>query len=71
METIFNDKGIIVEIWLSKEESNNAIVKQQLESLIKKHGTKKQKVAVFYSGKENLTNNMEALLRANRRKLLI
>lgn len=71
METIFNDKGIIVEIWLSKEESNNAIVKQQLESLIKKHGTKKQKVAVFYSGKESLTSNMEALLRANRRKLLI
>lgn len=69
METVFDDKGNIIEVWLSKADSENDRIRNQLKSIIQLYGTKKHKVVVFYSGKDNLAEKTEALMRVNNIKL--
>ncbi len=69
METVFDDKGNIIEVWLTRAEAENSIVKSQLTNIIQRYGTKQRKVIVFYSGKENLADKTEALIKANKKKL--
>ena len=69
METVFDDNGNIIEVWLTRADAEDNIVKGQLESIIQRYGTKQRKVIVFYSGKENLADKTEALIKANKMKL--
>ena len=55
-------------MWLSQAESQDAAMKEQLGALYLSYWKQKYKVAVFYSGHEDLYQNTLELLRLNRRR---
>jgi len=57
----------IVEIWLTNQEQQNATVMESLADYYRQYQAEKYRVAVFFSGKRELTGLTEELLLHNRR----
>lgn len=56
----------IVEVWLTNQERQDAVLMQSLQTQYQQYREKKYKVAVFYSGVRDLTGLTEELLLHNR-----
>lgn len=66
MEICVNDINKTVEIWLSKSESYNDILRAGLKPLFADYKDKKYVIAVFESGNGSLLENTRDLLKHNR-----
>ncbi len=58
-----------VEIWLTRAESQNAVLQAQLKPLYQKYKAEGYTVAVFHSGTQDLTTATSDLLCYNRKHL--
>jgi hypothetical protein len=68
IKEIHSDIGVI-EVWLSKNESSDSAVQDQLRQIYVDGKSMGYKVAVFLSGEENLCQMTSALLCYNRRRI--
>ena len=68
MEINVNHTQKIVDIWLSREEKQNAGLQEKLEPVYEKFKTQKYLVAVFLSGERNLGDTTSELLCYNRKR---
>ena len=68
MQTIVHDNRGLVEVWLTNEEKKDPSVQEQLQAMYGEYKKKKYMVAVFYSGEEDLYENIRALLSYNKRR---
>lgn len=66
MEICVNDINKTVEIWLSKSESYNDVLRTGLKPLFADYKSKKYIVAVFESGNGSLLENTKNLIKHNR-----
>ncbi len=64
-----HDETKFVEIWLTKDEAKEAVLREKLIPVCKGFKKKKYLVAVYESGSRDLTDGMEALLKINREKI--
>lgn len=55
-----------VEIWLTKDESNNSEVLETVEQLINEYRSKKYWAVIFRSGTDDLLKGTELLLAHNK-----
>ena len=55
-----------VSVWLTNEESQNAEIQERLNNIYAEYKNTKYKVAVFYSGSENLYDLTEGLIKHNK-----
>lgn len=69
MEFRVRNDSRIVEIWLTRAESENAGLREKLKPLYQEYQAKNYLVAVFESGSEDLAENTSALLCTNRIRL--
>ncbi|MFI3254618.1 MAG: hypothetical protein R3Y63_09820 [Eubacteriales bacterium] len=67
MEKEIHDKQKLVAYWLTREESTDPKLEEQIKEEAKIYKEKKYKVAVFHSGKEPLYDHALALLKHNLR----
>ena len=58
-----------MEIWLTKNESRDEVLRVKLKRVFSEYKKKKYSVVVYQSGTRNLTDGMEILLRINREKI--
>lgn len=58
----------IVELWLTKEEKNDPVIRASLQSIYRQYKEQKYLVAVFLSGEEELYPQTRDLLLYNRRR---
>lgn len=63
------DKEKIVEVWLTKAESQDQNLRESLKDLYAEYKKKKYMVAVFESGNRDLYQDTRDLLLYNRRRL--
>jgi hypothetical protein len=68
MEVIVDDKFKIVEVWLTKAESNSESVENDLKPIYEEYAKRKYKTIVFRSGKGSLKDDVETLVRRNKIK---
>lgn len=61
-----NEQFKCVSVWLTKAEGNDEAVKAKLEEIFAKHKGTKWKVAVMYSGNEDLYDMAEGLVMHNK-----
>lgn len=66
MKMQVNHQNKIVEVWLTNNEQQDAALMEGLQAHYQQYKEKKYKVAVFYSGKRDLTDLTEELLLHNR-----
>ena len=66
MEILTNDQFKCVSIWLTKAESSDEAVKAKLEQIFSEYRGTKWKVAVMYSGSEDLYDMVEGLVVHNK-----
>lgn len=64
-----HDETKFVEIWLTKDETKETVLREKLIPVCKGLKNKKYLVAVYESGSRDLTDGMEALLKINREKI--
>lgn len=69
METHVRDAERTVEIWLTRQEQNDAALRERLKPLYQKYQAQKYLVAVFLSGEQDLVDYTSALLCYNRRRI--
>lgn len=67
MEINVRDDSKIVEVWLTREEKQDQVLRERLKPLYREYKAQKYLVAVFLSGTEDLAEQTSALLRYNRR----
>jgi len=60
----------IVEVWLTKEESRNTVLQEQLKPLYRKWKEKHYLVAVFISGTKDLFEGTRDLLLYNKKRIV-
>ena len=53
-------------VWLTKEESENQEIKESLKPYMAEYKAKKYKFVVYHSGKKNLLEQTQDLLRHNK-----
>lgn len=70
MEINIQDDAKRVEVWLTKAESNDSVLRERLKPLYKSYKQKKYLVAVFHSGTDDLFDNTRYLLQNNLRELV-
>ena len=58
----------VVELWLTREETNDQQFLESLKPLYRQYQAQNYLVAVFYSGEEDLYQQTRDLLRYNRRR---
>ena len=68
MEIVVDDIKKRVEIWLTREEREDVILRESLKEVCAGYKRKKYLVATFESGNQNLFINTRDLLLANREK---
>ena len=68
MEIVVDDIKKRVEIWLTREEREDVILRESLKEIYAGYKSKKYLVATFESGNQNLFTNTRDLLLANREK---
>ena len=64
------DSNQIVEVWLTREEKQDASLRERLKPLYQEYKAKKYLVAVFESGEQNLEELTGSLLGYNRRRVV-
>ena len=69
METHVRDAERTVEIWLTRQEQNDAALRERLKPLYQTYQAQKYLVAVFLSGEQDLVDYTSALLCYNRRRI--
>ena len=69
MEINVRDDIKIVEVWLTREEKRNIVLREGLKPLCREYKEKKYLVAVFESGSQNLWEETGALLCYNRKRI--
>lgn len=69
MEINVRDDRKIVEVWLTNQEKQDESLREQLKNLYQQYREKKYIVAVYMSGDLNLTEETNALLCYNRKRL--
>ena len=69
MEINVRDDRKIVEVWLTKKEQQDQVIKESLKPLYQQYKAKKYTVAVFLSGSRDLAEETVALLRRNKRRI--
>ena len=62
------DSNKIVEVWLTREEKQDANLRERLKPLYQEYKEKKFLVAVFESGEQNLEELTGSLLGYNRKR---
>lgn len=67
MQIDVHDSKKMVCVWLTREESADEVLKEQLKPLYAECKQKKYTVAVYQSGKEDLPDLTSVLLKYNRR----
>jgi len=60
----------MVEIWLTRAESNDAVIQARLKPLYKKYKAQGYTVAVFQSGSQDLASVTSNLLCYNRQQMI-
>ena len=68
MEIVVDDIKKRVEIWLTREERDDVILRESLKEIYARYKNKKYLVATFESGNHSLFTNTRDLLLANREK---
>lgn len=68
MEINVRDSSKIVEVWLTKAERQDEVLREKLKPLYHKYKDQNYLVAVFQSGDEGLYDLTHDLLRYNRRR---
>ena len=68
MEINVRDNSKIVEVWLTREEKQDAGLREQLKDMYQEYRAKKFLVAVFESGEQNLEELTGGLLGYNRKR---
>ena len=68
MEIIQDDAKKLVQVWLSRKESGDEALQNQLKPMYAQWKQQKYMVAVFHSGQEDLKENTMALLAYNKRR---
>ena len=68
MEMNVLEEKKIVEIWLTKAEKNDPVLRESLKDIFAKYKGSKYTVAVFESGEKDLYGETLALLSYNKRK---
>lgn len=66
MKIIVNEKHRILEIWLTKPEKYNTMLRESLKPLYKEWKAKKYLPVVYESGESDLKESILGLLRHNR-----
>ena len=69
MEICIIEEDKLVEIWLTRAESQDETVRENLKPLYAEYGKKKYKTAVFFSGTRDLAEATSELLCYNRRRI--
>ncbi len=69
MEVYVRDQQKLTEIWLTKQEKQDAALRRQLVSFYTQYSKAGYTVAVFLSGEEELYQQTRDLLLCNRRRL--
>lgn len=69
MEINVNDNSKTVEIWLSNQEKQDAVLRERLRPLYRVYAAKKYLVAVFQSGGQDLQQSTSDLLCYNRKRI--
>lgn len=59
----------VVEVWLTREEKRDAVLRERLKPLYQEYKAKKYLVAVFESGSRDLWEETSALLCYNRKRI--
>ena len=59
----------VVEVWLTQEEKQDAVLRDQLKPLYQEYKAKKYRVAVFESGSRDLWEETSALLCYTRKRI--
>ena len=70
MEINVRDNSKIVEVWLTREEKQDANLRERLKPLCQEFKAKKFLVAVFESGEQNLEELTGSLLGYNRKRVV-
>ena len=68
MEISIKDSNKIVEVWLTREETQDVKLRERLKPLYQEYRAKKFLVAVFESGEQNLEELTGSLLGYNRKR---
>ena len=68
MEINVRDINKIVEVWLTREERQDANIRERLKFLYQEYRAKKFLVAVFESGEQSLEELTGSLLSYNRKR---
>ena len=58
-----------MEVWLTKQEKQDEILRKRLETFCQQYKEKSYFVAIFASGSQDLAEETSALLRYNRKRL--
>lgn len=69
MELNIDDSAKIVEIWLTKEEKQDPVLRGQLGLLYRAFAEEKYMVAVYQSGDRDLAQSASDLLCYNRKRI--
>lgn len=69
MEVSVHDDIKLVEIWLTKQEQEDAALREQLQRMYQVYKSRSYMVAQFHSGGENLYALTRGLLVFNRRRI--
>lgn len=69
MEINVKDDRKTVEIWLTRAEKQDAVLRERLKPLYKEYRDRKYLVAVFQSGERDLTDATSDLICYNRKRL--
>ena len=68
MRMEIRDESKIVELWLTREETDDLAFRESLKPMYQKYKEQKYLVAVFLSGEEDLYQQTRDLLLYNRRR---
>ena len=68
MEIIQDDAKKLVQVWLTRRESEDPVVQERLKPMYAQWKKQKYLVAVFRSGKEDLQHNTLDLLAYNKKR---
>ena len=69
MEVNVHDDIKLMEVWLTKQEQEDAALREQLQRMYQAYRSRKYMVAQFHSGGENLYDLTRSLLVFNRKRI--
>jgi len=69
MEMNVMHESKMVEIWLTKAEKNDPVLKERLKDVYREYSQKKYQVVVFESGEKELKQSVLDLLAYNKKRL--